>query len=71
MERLPPHAFLHLDKELDEDHKGVDKDLNEIAHHMLDWEVKLVSYLDLTQIDISDIKKKHPTEPELQRYSTY
>ncbi len=57
----------HLEYQLDRDSEGVDRDLSEIAHHMLDWEVKLSTHLKLTEVDIYDIKHKHPMEPELQR----
>jgi hypothetical protein len=52
---------------LDRDNEGVDKDLIEIAYHMLDWEEKLCAYLGLTAVDVHDIKVKHPSNPELQR----
>jgi hypothetical protein len=52
---------------LDWDHDGVDRDLNGIAHHMLDWEEKLCTHLGLTAVDTHDIKAKHPNNPELQR----
>ena len=64
---LPPAVQPHLEHQLDWDNEGVDKDLSEIAHHMLDWEVKLSTHLKLTEIDISDVKEKHSKEPELQR----
>ena len=53
--------------ELDGDHNGVDEDLSEIAHHMLGWEEDLSSHLELSQVDIHDIKERHRREPELQR----
>ena len=56
-----------LEWQLDLDHGGVDRDLNEIADHSLDWEVKLSVPLGLTATDISDIKKKYQNEPALQR----
>ena len=64
---LPPGIRPFLEKQLDWDSKGVGKDLNMIAHHMLDWEVKLSSHLNLTDIDISDIKEEFMQKPELQR----
>jgi hypothetical protein len=56
-----------LDQQLDWDHEGVDRDLNKIAYHMLDWEEKLGTYLGLTVVEVHDIKAKHPNNPELQR----
>jgi hypothetical protein len=46
---------------------GIDRDLIEIAHHMLDWEVRLRVYLEMTDEDVHDIKAKHPNSPELRR----
>ena len=57
----------YLDKVLDWDQKGVDKDLMEIAHHMLGWEEQLSAPLGLTQVDIHDIKEMHTNKPKLQR----
>jgi hypothetical protein len=45
---------------------GIDSDLIEIAHHMLDWEVRLRVHLELTAVDVHNIKAKHPNNPELQ-----
>ena len=67
MSSLPASARDHLNKELDWDRGGVDKDLIKIAHHMLDWEEQLSSHLGLTQVDIRDIKERNPQKPELQR----
>ena len=64
---LPASARPLLEQQLDWDNEGVDKDLIEIAHHMLDWEVKLCSHLGLTTIDVHDIKEKNSGKPELQR----
>ena len=65
---LPPAVRPHLEYQLDYDNKGVDKDLYEIAHLMLDWDLKLAAHLELTEIDINDIKKNYLLiEPELQR----
>jgi hypothetical protein len=54
---------------LDWGHDGVEKDLSEIADHMLDWEEKLPTHLGLTPIDIHDIKEIYSNRPVLQRYS--
>ena len=67
MSSLPPGIRLLLEKQLDWDSEGVGKDLHAIAHHMLDWEVKLSSHLNLTDIDVSDIKEEFLRKPELQR----
>ncbi len=64
---LPPPARLHLELQLDWGHKGVDKDLNEIADHMMDWEEKLSTHLELTHTDIHDVKAIHKDNPVLQR----
>lgn len=62
---LSDHGLLA--KELDWDSGGVDKDLNEIAYHMLDWEKSLSSHMGLTHVDIHDIKAMN-SDPVLQRY---
>ena len=64
---LPPPARPHLELQLDKGHGGVEEDLHEIAHHMLDWEEKLSVLLRLTQVNIRDIKDKNQLKPELQR----
>ena len=67
MSSLPASVQPYLGEVLDWDHKGVDKDLMEIAHHMLGWEEQLSSLLGLTQVDIHDINKIYFKQPELQR----
>ena len=66
MSSLPANTHAYLDFQLDWDN-GEDRDLIEIAHHMLDWEVKMCKHLGLTIVDIHDIKKNHPMEAELRR----
>ena len=65
---LPASVQPGLDEVLDWDRKGVDKDLMEIAHHMLCWEEQLSALLGLTQVDIHDIKQMHTNKPKLQRW---
>ena len=57
MSSLPACARPHLELQLDWGHEGVEKDLSEIADHMLHWEEKLSTHLELTPTDIHDIKK--------------
>ena len=64
---LPAPAHHYLDLQLDSGHGGVEKDLHQIAYYMLDWEEKLSSHLELTAVDISDIKEMQPSKPGLQR----
>ena len=64
---LPAGAISHLDQVLDRSNDGVERDLIEIAHHMLDWEEKLCSPLGLTEVDVRDIKEIYSGNPELQR----
>ena len=66
MSSLPANARPHLELQLDSGHEGVEKDLYEIASHMLNWEEMSV-YLELTPVDISDIKYMHFNKPALQR----
>ena len=67
MSLLPPNARPHLELKLDHDNKGVDKDLYEIAEHMLGWDEQLSTHLKLTDVDIHDIKDKYNSKPSLQR----
>ena len=60
---LPTSAHPHL---IDWDSEGVDRDLNEIALHMLGWEERLCTPLGLTATDIHDIKEEY-AKPKLQR----
>ena len=62
---LPDAASSYLDMELDWDN-DYDRDLIEIAKHMVEWETHLKSPFHLTRTDISDIKIE--PRPELQRY---
>ena len=62
---LPVQARDLLDCQLDFDNR-VGKDLSEIAHHMLDWEERLATHLELTITDINDINKSQ-NSPPLQR----
>ena len=64
---LPASARPHLELELDWGHGEVEKDLSEIANHMLDWEEKLTTHLELTPVDTHDIKEMYPFKPVLQR----
>ncbi len=67
MASIPDSHSHHLDQFLDWDNEGVDKDLTEIASHMINWEEVLAVHLKLTRNDISDIKEKNSQKPELQR----
>ena len=55
-----------LEQILDWDNES-DTDLIKIAHCMLDWEEKLRPHLNLTEVDIRDIKDIHKDKPELER----
>ena len=64
---LSASARLHLKLQLDWGHGGVETDLCEIAHVMLDWEERLSTHLGLTEVDVHDIKAMHFGNPPLQR----
>ena len=64
---LPAGARIHLELQLDSDNEGIEKDLFEIAQHMLEWEDKLCVHLGLTKVDIHDIKAMYSGNPSLQR----
>ena len=67
---LPSSARPYLVRELDWDHEGMDRDLNEISYYLVDWEVKLTTHLELTAIDIAHIKYVYQ-RPILQRSGMY
>ena len=56
---------LLLDKQLDWDNE-TERDLIEIAHHILCWEVKLCPHLGLSEVDVHDTLKCSD-KAELQR----
>ena len=64
---LPASARIHLEMQLDSDNEGIEKDLSEIAQHMLEWEEELCVHLGLTKVDIHDIKAMYSGNPSLQR----
>ena len=64
---LPSSASEHLDMKLDWDNEGVNKDLVEIANQMIHWEEKFSTHLDLTAVEIYDIKEGNHNKPKLQR----
>ena len=57
--RLPSSTRTCLSEVLDWDNNGVDKDLNDIAVSMLEWEVKLAVPFLFTQSEIDDLKEAH------------
>ena len=65
---LPIYVLSYLNKTLDWDNK-FDRDLIEIAKHLVRWEECLASPFRLTPADIHDIKATNQQSPELQRYS--
>ena len=67
MSSLPACVRPFLEQQLDWDHGGVDRDLNAIAEHILDWEEKLSTPLELTRTEIHDIKFLYSNQPVLLR----
>lgn len=65
MMSLPAAMRPYLKGQLDWDNNE-DRDLCEIAYHMLDWELWVPIHMNLTEVDIRDIKETNK-EPELQR----
>ena len=70
MQNLPDTARAHLDKVLDWDGKGVDKDLEKISHLVTDdVEMKLLPELEIPDDDIQKIYADYPSNKEsLQWY---
>ena len=66
---LPTKAREFLQKEIDWDHGGVEKDLDYIARQLTDWETKLVIPLSFTPQEVDLLKEKHQhSDPILLRY---
>ena len=65
MSSLPANARPHLEQQIDWNNEGVERDLNEIAYHMINWEERLCSYLGLTDVDVHDIKHDFGNSCEL------
>ena len=65
MSSLPPALRPNLEFQLDWDN-DMDRDLREIAHYMVDWDVQLSTSLKLTKEDIADIKEQFQ-QPEIRR----
>ena len=65
---LPTSVHGYLKETLDWDNDGVDKDLNDIAARLSDWEVKLSVPFQLKQHEIHDLKEQHrDSDPALLR----
>lgn len=65
---LPATTHSYLNEMLDWDHGGVDKDLHCIAENMVDWEEKLSALLELTDVNIRDLKAMYANQPIILRY---
>ena len=63
--KLPESSRAYLDKVLDWDNKGVDKDLEEISHMVTDAvEMKLFPELDIPDEDMQKIITDYPSNME-------
>lgn len=63
---IPADNRPELEKKVDYQHNGVDKDLSDIAAVLLNWE-GIVPHLNLTEIDVEDVSHY---KPEQQRYAS-
>ena len=65
VQKLSDSARAHLDKILDWDSKGVDKDLEKISHLVTDdVEMKLLPELEIPDEDIQKINAHYPSNKE-------
>ena len=64
--KLHPSLHHYLEKELDWDAGGVDRDLSTIGRQIPDWEEELAESLGLTTPNILDIHAKHDKKLKLQ-----
>ena len=63
--KLPESSRAYLDKVLDWDNKGADKDLEEISHLVTeDVEMKLLSELEIPDEDMQKINADYPSNME-------
>lgn len=65
MSGLPEAAQGYLDKVLDWDHNGEDKDLNYIALHLVYWEENLSTRLEIPYHKICALKDEYFQKPML------
>ena len=66
---LPDSARQYLDKVLDWDNKGVDKDLEKMSHLVTDdVKIKLLSELEIPDEDMQKINEDFPNKELLQWY---
>ena len=63
---VPEKNRYKLDKKLDFDHDGVQRDLGTITNSMDEWEGNVAEQLQLTRHEIEAIRKKHPGDLPLQ-----
>ena len=63
---VPQSNRYKLDKKLDFDHDGVQRDLGTIANSMDEWEGNIAEQLQLTSPEIEAIKVKFPGKLPLQ-----
>ena len=61
---LSPLARTFLEKSLEWEKK----DLDEVIGHAFDWEGSISTLLGLTNVEIREIKAKHPEDYQLQWY---
>lgn len=67
---LPPLARGYLSEVLDWDNKGVNKDLDKIAHFMTNWEEELSSGLEIPYVEIENLKVDNKSD-KLLRYFVF
>ena len=67
LSRVPEILQHKLDEKVDSKHAGVSKDVGYIASRFTEWDGRVADELGLTQVEISDIKKKSNGNPEQQR----
>ena len=63
---VPEKKRIKLDKKLDFDHDGVQRDLGTITNSMDEWEGNVAEQLQLTRPEIESIRTKYPGDLPLQ-----
>ena len=63
---VPEKKRIKLDKKLDFDHDGVQRDIGTITNSMDEWEGNVAEQLQLTRHEIEAIRKKYPGDLSLQ-----
>jgi hypothetical protein len=63
MSQLAASAHGYLDRQLDWDNRGVERDLHEISKVLVDWKVKLCDHMQLKRHEVYRAVASTPAAP--------